>query len=231
MMGTTPLKNPDALTMLEQVGAIITNDHIVYTSGRHGSSYVNKDALYPHTEATSALCREIAAHVVHEQIAVEVVAGPTVGGVIMAQWVAHHLHALTGHEVLAVYAEEDNTGKGIALDNERSVWGRVFRRGYSEIVAGRRVLVVEDVLTTGGSARSVVVAVQEQGGTVVGLGALCNRGSLTAAALDVPDFFALVNLPLESWEETACPLCRQSVPVNTRIGKGAAFLARQQQQP
>ena len=211
-----PLHEVDILAILERVNALITGSHIVYTSGRHGSSYVNKDALYPHTEATSQICASIAARFRAAEVAV--VAGPTVGGVIMAQWVAHHLQALTGRPVLAVYAEEEGTGA------ERR---RVFRRGYAELLAGQRVLVVEDVLTTGGSARQVVQAVQAAGGTVVGLGALCNRGGLTAAVLEVPDFMALVNVPLESWAAAECPLCQAGVPINTRVGKGAAFLAQQ----
>lgn len=211
-----PLHAADILAILERVNALITGSHIVYTSGRHGSSYVNKDALYPHTRETSQVCASIAARFRAAEVAV--VAGPTVGGVIMAQWVAHHLQALSGQTVLAVYAEEAGTG------TERR---RVFRRGYAELLAGQRVLVVEDVLTTGGSARQVVQAVQAAGGTVVGLGALCNRGGVTAAMLEVPDLVALVNVPLESWDAAECPLCRAGVPINTRVGKGAAFLAQQ----
>lgn len=206
------MSDPDIMSLLERVGAIITESHIVYTSGRHGSSYVNKDALYPHISETSYICSRIAAEFAGESV--EVVAGPTIGGVILAQWVAHHLENLTGHEVLAVYAEEEG--------EERR---RVFRRGYGQRLTGRRVLVVEDVLTTGGSVLKVVQAVREQQGVVVGVGALCNRGGLTAETLGVPRFAPLVEVPLESWEEAECPLCQQGIPINTAVGKGAAYLA------
>jgi orotate phosphoribosyltransferase len=205
------------LDTLAQVGALITGDHIVYTSGRHGSSYVNKDALYPHTAATSGVCAQIARH--FAAAGPEVVAGPTVGGVIMAQWAAHHLEGLLGREVLAVYAEEQE-----ADDGKR----RIFRRGYDQLVAGRRVLVVEDILTTGGSARMVVQAVEQAGGTVVGVAALCNRGGVSAAQLGAPALYSLASVPLESWAADACPLCRDGVPINTRLGKGAAFLQARQ---
>ncbi len=210
------MSDDHVLALLAQVGALITGDHLVYTSGRHGSSYVNKDALYPHTAATSAVCAQIARHFV--AAGVEVVAGPTVGGVIMAQWTAHHLSALTGREVLAVYAEEEPDGEGKR---------RVLRRGYDALVAGRRVLVVEDILTTGGSVRLVVAAVRAAGGTVVGVGALCNRGAVTAELIDAPELYALSEVPLESYAPAECPLCAAGVPVNTRVGKGAAFLAAQ----
>lgn len=205
----------DTLALLARVGALITDDHLVYTSGRHGSSYVNKDALYPHTAATSEVCARIAAH--FAAAGIEVVAGPTVGGVIMAQWTAHHLGELVGREVLAVFAEE-------VPDAEPK--RRVFRRGYDALVAGRRVLVVEDVLTTGGSVRLVVEAVVAAGGTVVGVGALANRGGVTAAQIGAPELFSLVEVPLTSYPADACPLCAAGVPINTRVGKGAAFMAR-----
>lgn len=203
----------EILAILERVGAIITSSHIVYTSGRHGSSYINKDALYPHTAETSAICAHIAHHFATAVERVEIVAGPTIGGVILAQWVAHHLSVRTASPVLAVYAEEERHGE------ERR---RIFRRGYDELLAGQRVLVVEDVLTTGGSARQVVAAVQAAGGEVVGVGALCNRGGLTAETLGVPCFVALVELALESWDAAECPLCKQGVPINTRVGKGGS---------
>ncbi len=210
------MSDETVLALLAQVGALITGDHLVYASGRHGSSYVNKDALYPHTAATSAVCAQIARH--FAATGVEVVAGPTVGGVIMAQWTAHHLSALTGREVLAVYAEEEPDGEGKR---------RVLRRGYDALVAGRRVLVVEDILTTGGSARLVVAAVRAAGGTVVGVGALCNRGAVSAERIDAPELYALSEVPLESYAPAECPLCAAGVPINTRVGKGAAFLAAQ----
>ncbi len=211
MMNTTEL-----LSLLRQLGAIVTNDHIVYTSGRHGSTYVNKDALYPHTAAASMVGAALADHFAGQ--AIDVVAGPTVGGVIMAQWTAHHLSQLTNREVLAVYAEEES-GEG----GKR----RVFRRGYDDLITGRRVLVVEDVMTTGGSARLVVEAVMAAGGIVVGVGALCNRGGITAADLGVPALIALAELPLESYPADNCPLCAAGIPINTRLGKGAAFLRQQ----
>jgi orotate phosphoribosyltransferase len=95
----------EVLDILERCGAVITGSHIVYTSGKHGSAYVNKDAVYPHTAETSLLC-----HAIAEQFAdddAEVVIGPAIGGVILAQWTAHHLSEITGRDVLGVYAEHE----------------------------------------------------------------------------------------------------------------------------
>jgi orotate phosphoribosyltransferase len=207
------MQENDVFVLLERLGAIITDSHIVYTSGRHGVSYVNKDALYPHPVETSRVCERMAAH--FADIAIDVVAGPTIGGVILAQWVAYHLQHMTNHPMQAVYAEEDPANPGDK---------RVFRRGYDERIRGKQVLVVEDVLNTGGSARKVVDAVGELGGKVVGLAALCNRGELSASQMQVPRLYSLVNISLESWEAEACPLCQGGIPINTQVGKGAAFL-------
>lgn len=195
-----------AREILAECGALLTDVHVVYTSGRHGSAYVNKDAVFPHTGLVSELCGLFAEAFVAD--GVEVVAGPALGGVILSQWTAHRLGAL------AVYAEK--TPDGLAL-----------RRGYDALAAGRRVLVVEDVLTTGGSLAETVTAVRRAGGDVVGAAALVNRGGVVAADVDVPRLLALVELALDSWGAADCPLCRDGVPVTTSVGKGTEFLAAQ----
>ena len=208
------MTEPEVLKILNQAGAVITGSHIVYTSGWHGEAYVNKDAVYPHTREVSKLCRAIAER--FAKSGVEAVIAPAVGGVILSQWVAHHLTELTGREVLGLYAEKEG-------DSFR------IKRGYDRLVTGRKVLVVEDVLTTGGSVKKVVEAVRSAGGNVIAAAALCNRGGVTKTDLgEVPELCALVNLRLDSWEEEECPLCARKVPVNTAVGKGREFLARKQ---
>lgn len=201
------------LQELNKAGAVITGDHFVYTSGRHGSVYVNKDAVYPSTQVIGGLCWWIANFFRQIGIGYEVVVGPAMGGIILAQWTAHHTQR-EEEEVLAVYAEKE--GEGF-----------VFRRGYDKLVIGRQVLVVEDILTTGGSVRKVVEAVQAIGGEVVAVAALCNRGGVSPEDVgNVPLLFSLVELGLESWTEEECPLCQQNVPVNEEVGKGREFMNR-----
>ena len=201
------------LKLLGKVGAVITDSHVVYTSGLHGTAYVNKDAVYPHTAETSQLCLAIAEHFADEDVGV--VIAPAIGGVILSQWTAHHLSEMSGHEVLGVYAEKSD--------------GDTFliKRGYDKLVAGKNVLVVEDVLTTGGSAKKVVEATRAMGGNIIGLGVLCNRGGITPQDVaDVPKLTALVSVKLDAYDEATCPLCEQNVPINTDVGKGREFLAR-----
>jgi orotate phosphoribosyltransferase len=194
-----------AAAILAEASAVLRDTHVVYTSGRHGSAYVNKDAVYPRTERVRELCGLLADAA--RPLGAEIVCGPAMGGIILAQWTGHHLG------LPAVYAEKAAAG------------GLVLRRGYDKLVAGRRVVVVEDVINTGGSLVEAIQAVRTAGGTVVGAVALCNRGGVTAAALDVPALHALLDLSLESWPAEDCPLCRRGVPVNTDVGKGREFLA------
>lgn len=195
------------MRQLEQLGAIITGSHVVYTSGKHGSAYVNKDAIYPHTKLISQLCLEIAKHFVKDH-EIDVVIAPAVGGVILSQWVAYHLTILTGKEVLGVYAEKQGDGF-------------VIRRGYEQLCRSKKVLVVEDILNTGGSVRKVVDAVRALPAEVVGVAALCNRGGVGTKELgEVPEVFALMEIALDAWEPEHCPLCKKGVPVNNQVGKG-----------
>lgn len=223
------MNDQEVLQILGRVGAVISNSHIVYTSGKHGTAYVNKDAVYPYTFETSALCRAIAERFVDDHVGI--VIAPAVGGVILSQWVAHHFTKLYGRVVFGVYAEKENTAIPDPEGKNRLCFAEtgnfVIKRGYDKRIVGKRVLVVEDVLTTGGSARKVVEAVRAIGDNVIGLGVLCNRGGITAQDIaDVPKLEALVNVKLDSWDEADCPLCAQGVPINTDVGKGREFLAR-----
>lgn len=196
--------------ILASCDAVRTDGHFVYTSGRHGSAYVNKDAVYPHTALVSELCAMFAD--LFADAAVDVVCGPALGGIILSQWTAHHLGSATGRDVLGVYAEK--VPDGLEL-----------RRGYDALVAGARVAVVEDVVNTGGSIAQAVGAVRAAGGDVVAAACLVNRGGVTAADVDVPVLHPLVALEFTTYAADDCPLCADGVAVDTTVGKGAAFLA------
>lgn len=201
----------DVLKLLQDVGAF-RSGHFVYTSGRHGDSYVLKDAMYAYPDQTSAVCKEMAER--FKDAGVEAVIGPAIGAAVLAQWTAHHLKALTGREVFAVFAEKDGQG------------GFIIKRGYDKLIAGKKALVVEDLTTTGGSIKKVVDEVRAAGAEVVGAIALVNRGEVTKEqAGDPPVFDQLLNVDLDSWDAAECELCKNNIPVNTDVGHGKAFLA------
>ena len=204
---------------LAEVGAVITNSHLVYTSGRHGSAYVDKDAIYPFVNVTADLCQSLVDLAARDDWARDatVIIGPERGGIILSQWTAYHLSQLTGNAVWAVYAEKTGDGQDFLI-----------KPRWLKHVQGKNALVVDDVLTTGGSTRKVVKLVQTSGGLVQGVIALCNRGRVTAKELNVPKLCSLVEVNLDSWDEADCPFCGDGVPINTQVGHGKEFLARQQ---
>ncbi len=211
----------EIMNIFTQTHALIEKTHVVLTSGRHGSAYFNKDAIYPYTDKIADLCYELVSNLVQQEkvFDVDVVIGPALGGIILSQWAAHHLGQMQMRDVLAVYAEKD----------EKGVF--VIKRGYDQLIKGKKVLIVEDVLTTGGSVKGVVRAVRALGGQILGVGVLCNRGDVTVADIgDVPVVLSLVSLKMETWASADCPLCKDNVPINTDVGKGRQFLATQQQE-
>lgn len=199
------------IEILKNIGAIITDSHIVGTSGRHMAVYINKDALYPHTQETSKIGRIFAQK--HKNMAIEVVVGPAMGAIILSQWTAYHLSQILGKEVLGVYTDKTESG------------GQILKRGYDKLVEGKNVLVVEDVTTTGGSVKKVVETVKAAGGKVVSVSVMVNRDPKLVTEQAVGAAFSpLAVFEIESFDAAACPLCQQNVPINTSVGHGKQFL-------
>ncbi len=208
------MNEDQVLEVLQKVGAFRAG-HFVFTSGRHSDTYVNKDALYPFTHDTSILCKEMAER--YKDSGVEAVIGPAVAAAILAQWTASHLTDFTGREVYATYADKDGNG------------GFIIKRGYDKLIAGKKTIVVEDLTTTGGSIKKVVDAALAIGADVIGVAVLCNRGGVTAEMVGAPLLESLVKIELDSWEEADCDLCESKIPVNTDVGHGREFVAKQLQ--
>lgn len=211
-------RNERIKLIFEEANAIITNTHVVYTSGMHGDVYVNKDAIYPFTSKISELCQFIAQD--FQDVEIDAVIGPVVGGVALSQWTAYHLSKILKKEVFALYADK------VEKDGETNF---VIKRGQDKYITMKKILVIEDVLTTGTSVRKVVQAVRDLGGIMTGVGALCSRGGVTYKQVgDVLRFESLMNITLDAYFENECPLCKKGVPINVKVGKGAEFLAKNQ---
>ncbi|HEY8738915.1 MAG TPA: orotate phosphoribosyltransferase [Candidatus Dormibacteraeota bacterium] len=187
---------PDPRRAFESAGAFL-GGHFVYTSGRHGADYLEKFRILENPSATSALCAMIAER--FRLLRPQLVAGPTTGGVILAYEVARQLG------LNAVYAERGEAG------------GRTLRRSF-EVEPKTRVLVVDDVVTTGGSLREMVTCMQDAGGEVIGIGVLADRTG-GQVATEVP-FFACLTLDFPSYAPADCPLCQAGIPVAAPRGSG-----------
>jgi orotate phosphoribosyltransferase len=207
----------NVIEILENLGAIIRNDHFVYTSGKHGSVYIRKDMLYPHTNEVSKVGELFANK--FKEAEIDVVVGPAVGGIVLSQWTAYHLSKLTKKDVLSVFTEKIDSADQLFNKNQ------TFKRGFEQIVKNKRVLIVEDLTTTGGSMKRVIDAVNAAEGTVVNACVMINRDTalVNEEAMGVP-FSVLGELPAESFDEHECPYCKEGKPINTIVGHGKKYL-------
>ncbi len=201
----------ELIAILKRANALITNSHIVGTSGRHMDGYINKDALLTHPAEASRVGELFAEQ--NKDVPIDVVIGPAMGAIILAHWTAYHLSQKLGREILSVYTDK-------TADNDQ-----IFKRGYDAIVAGKNVLIVEDTTTTGGSVAKVVANAKKAGAASVHVCVMANRDieRVTSEAVGAP-FSWLASIPIQSYEENECPLCTAKVPVNTFVGHGKKFL-------
>jgi len=213
------------LQVFEKSDALLRNTHVVLTkkefpkgSGEmhwfHSDQYVNKDALFTRPHELKILCREIADH--YTDRGIEVVAAPAVGAVGLSLLVgAMLLPDGCGARVVPVYAEKGEGGEFI------------FRGYFASLIPGKRVLIVEDVASSGGSAKRVVEAVRKLGGLADDVAFLWNRGRVTPADLGVKEVFSLLEseMPMFLAEvDGQCPLCRDRIPIDKRVGKWREYL-------
>ncbi len=211
--------NQEALEILRDTKAVIENDHFVGTSGRHMSVYVNKDLLMQHPSAIARITELMAQ--ANKDLDVDVVAAPIVGGAILGNWIAYHLSKIKGREILSAYADKT---EGAQLAES----GLIFKRGYEELIKGKKILAIDDTIATGLSVHKLIDVVQKFGGQLVRLAVFVNRlpGEVTSETLGVP-LLALCEIPAETYDPKDCPLCKSGVPVNTKMGHGKKFLAEQ----
>ncbi|MEA3295923.1 MAG: phosphoribosyltransferase family protein [Patescibacteria group bacterium] len=199
------MNEQEALEVFCDTGAI-QEGHFVLASSCHASKYIDKERLYQHPHKIAKLCRAIAENFVDYEI--DIVIGPEMGGIIPSQWVAYHLTNFLGHEVFSIYATKSQDGNFVIKDKHR------------EIVADKKALIVEDIISSGGSIKRVIEATRAVGGDIVGLGALWNRGKVTEQDLNIPILFSLVNIEIKVWDVDKCPYWLKKIPIDMDIGRG-----------
>ena len=190
-----PLTDHDVLALFSETGALLRG-HFVLTSGRHADTYFEKFDVLRYPQHVEALCALIGQKVRETGVGVDVVLGPTTLGIVMAYEVAKQLGATAAY-------------------GEKSPNGDRFLRRPDHLRAGDRVLVVDDVLTTGGSIRECTQLVDSVGSTLVGVGVLVDRTGGTAD-FGVPLVSAL-SLDVQSWPPDAVPEWLAALPI-TRPG-------------
>ena len=180
----------DILALLNKTGALLQG-HFRLSSGLHSPNYVQCAVLLQHPRHARAI-GEALARVVRSMKPQKIVA-PALGGMIIGYAVAEAL------DIPFVFTERK--------DGEMTL-----RRGL-RIREGERVVIVEDVVTTGKSTRETADVVARQGGLVFGYGSILNRSG-RENPFDKP-YEALLSLTLETWEEGACPFCAKGMPPET----------------
>jgi orotate phosphoribosyltransferase len=204
-------QNDKVVALLKKVGAMITDSHIVLVSGRHTDTYINPDALLPHPKEVSQIAKLFAEK--FKDLDIDIVAAPAVGGIVLSTWTAYHLSKLKKKEILGIFTEKLP---------DRS---QVLERGFDTLVKGKKILVIEDITTTGGSVKKVVDSLRGAGGKVVAVSVMVNRDPklVTKEAVGGP-FSPLAVFNIVSYEEKECPLCKNNTPVNPELGHGKEYL-------
>lgn len=208
----------DIIKVLEGAGAVHQDGHFVYTSGKHGPAYVNKDKLTVDPRVLASIGHGFATSFAN-QMGISAVVAPATAGIPFGHAAATALAELCPVDevcpIVFAYAEKD----GDAF---------VLKRGFDTALRGRRIVVIDDILTSGKSTRAVIDALRTADLNVVAVGVVLNRGGVTAQDLDVERLHSLATLHLEAFPAEECPLCRDGVAINTNLGHGAVFLASRQ---
>ncbi len=174
----------EVLDIFRQSEALLEG-HFILTSGAHSPNYFQCAKVLQHPNWAQILCSEIALHFKNKKI--HAVAAPAVGGILVAHEVARTLNAR------CIFSEREN---GVMR----------FRRGF-EIHRDENILVVEDVVTTGGSLKEVIQLCRQADANVIGVGYIVDRSGNTAE-FGVPKF-ALVNVDVVKYDPENCPLCKE----------------------
>ncbi|RCL03106.1 MAG: orotate phosphoribosyltransferase [Candidatus Tokpelaia sp. JSC189] len=184
------MKAEDVLDIFQKAGAILKG-HFILTSGRHSAVYMQKARVFMYADLTEKLCRALA-----EKIRVEVsepvdyIVGPAIGGLIPAYETSRHLH------VPVIWVEREN---------------KIFKLRRFDIRKGARIVIVEDIVTTGLSVRETVQAMCEAGGNVVAAACIIDRSG-GKVDVDVP-LLALAEYVLPSYDVDALPPEIAALPV------------------
>ncbi len=187
----------EVLKLFDKYNALLTG-HFRLSSGLHSERYLQCALVLQYPDVAAKMAKAIAEKFSADKI--DVVVGPALGGVTIAYEVARAIGVR-------------------GLFTERQDGAMVLRRGFS-IKPGEKVLVVEDVITTGGSTKEVISVVKASGGIVAGVGSVIDRSS--GGANFGVKFEPLAKLKIETFEEGSCPLCKKNIPVTkpgSRPGK------------
>lgn len=205
--------------------------HFMLTSGRHSDTYINKDAIYSFPPAFAMVCSLMVSEL--KEVSYDVITGPAIAGAVLAAPVsleaggvfvypektavqealerAHDIIRAAlhtgGYQPFLTWKEE---ARAVLVRDKKPEGPMQFQRGYDKLIPGTRVVIVEDVITTGGSVQKTIDAVTKLGGKVVKVIVIWNRSGWE------PEYYSIVSLinrKVESWLPSECPLCKKGLPL------------------
>ena len=182
------MTNSETLAMFKSSGALL-DGHFRLTSGRHSNSYFQCAKVLQYPEYLSAICGEIAGF--FRESSITTVISPAIGGIVVGTEVGRQLGVKT------IFAE-------------RKEGNMMIRRGFS-IDPSEQVLVVEDVITTGGSVAEVIELVKAAGATVAGVASVVDRSNGKVRLANRQ--FSLLTMEVVSYAPEECPLCKEGIPI------------------
>lgn len=187
------------LNIFRKTNALLVG-HFLLTSGKHSNIYLEKFMVLQHPEYTEKLAKEIAKHFKKKRPGV--VIGAAMGGITLSYEVARQLGV-----------------RGIFMEREE---GKLVLRRNFEIKKGERVLIVEDIVTTGGSVKELIDSLKNYDCKIIGIGILINRsgGELN---FGIDDTFALATINVNAYEPRDCLLCKKNIPL---VARGSKYLKK-----
>lgn len=184
------MSTPAILDIFRSSGALLEG-HFKLTSGLHSNTYFQCAKVLQYPEHLMEICRNITS--AFSDLDIDTVISPAVGGIVVGTEVGRQVGVKT------IFAERKNGEM-------------VLRRGFT-VSPGEKVLVVEDVITTGGSVAEVIEIITEAGAEVVGVGSVVDRSNGTVKLVETQ--FSMLTLEVKNYEPDNCPLCDQNIPLDS----------------
>ena len=201
----------------EECGAILKG-HFVLNGWEHTDTYLAKKRIYMYPKTIADLCWEISqqAHSVFNglyKVGINAVVSPSYGGIVLAHLVASFLEDICYGSVISLFTEKDQGGNQVLVGD------------YREVVLGKKVLIVDDIFTSGKTVRQLIEEIGACGGCVFGVAGIWNRGNVQSKDIYGVPIISLHKQKIENWQEDQCPLWLKKTPINTNVGRRKEFLS------
>lgn len=195
-------------------GIIRENGHFIYSSGRHGSEYVDHYAMFADPVFTNDIILLLARKIQEENrstlreiITVDTVLGPENGGIILSQNLAVILGDRLNKKIYSVWAIKGPSRGELFLPD-----------AFKKYVSGKKIIAADDVATTGGTINKLKDVVRVHGGEIIAAVCLWNRGGVNEKKLNGTKIFSLIDKKFNDWDKKDCPLCKDGMPVDESVG-------------